>query len=67
MVSRSEDVVWEGTEEDEGDEVRLLYSSELDIVAPQDVTHDVMVLLEPHAMARFSGAFLAWSRGVSLN
>lgn len=60
-------VIWEGAEEDEGDELRLLYSSELDIVALQDVTHDTVVLLEPQAMASFSSAFLTWTHGVSLN
>ena len=60
-------VIWEGAEEDEGDELRLSYSSELDIVALRDVTHDVTVLLEPQAMARLSGAFLAWAHGASLN
>ena len=60
-------VIWEGGEEDEGDELRLLYSSELDIVALQDVTHDVTVLLEPSTMASLSGAFLTWAQGSSLN
>ena len=60
-------VIWEGAEEDEGDELRLLYSSELDIVALQDVTHDTVVLLEPQAMASFSSAFLTWTHGTSLN
>ena len=56
-----------GTEEDGGDELRLLYSSKLDIVALQDLTHDSVVLLEPQVMASLSGAFLAWAQGVSLN
>jgi hypothetical protein len=60
-------VIWEGGEEDEGDELRLLYCSELDIVALQDVTHDVTVFLEPQTMASLSGAFLAWASGASLN
>ena len=60
-------VIWEGAEEDEGDELRLLYSSELDIVALQDVTHETVVLLEPQAMASLSGAFLTWTHGTSLN
>jgi hypothetical protein len=60
-------VIWEGAEEDEGDELRLLYSGELDIVALPDVTHDVTVLLEPQTMASLSGAFLAWAQDVSLN
>ena len=66
-MSESDVVIWQGAEEDEGDELRLLYSSEHDIVALQDVTHDVTVLLEPQAMARLSGAFLAWAHGASLN
>ena len=60
-------VIWQGAEEDGGDELRLLYSSELDIVALQDVTHTVTVLLEPQAMASLSGALLAWAHGSSLN
>jgi hypothetical protein len=60
-------VIWEGAEEDEGDELRLLYSSELDVVALQDVTHDTVVLLEPQAMASLTGAFLTWAHGTSLN
>ena len=60
-------VIWEGAEEDEGDELRLLYSSELDMVALQDVARNTALLLEPQAMARLSGAFLAWAQGASLN
>ena len=59
-------VIWESVEEDGGDELRLLYSSELDIVALQDVTHDVTVFLEPQAMASLTGAFLAWSHNSTL-
>jgi membrane protein YqaA with SNARE-associated domain len=66
-VAEFDTVIWEGGEEDEGDELRLLYSSELDIVALQDVTHDVTVLLEPSTMASLSGAFLTWAQGSSLN
>ena len=66
-MSEFDRVIWEGAEEDEGDELRLLYSSELDIVALQDVTDDTAVLLEPQALARLSGAFLAWAHGASLN
>jgi len=66
-VSEFDLVIWEGAEEDEGDELRLLYSSELDIVALQDVTHDVAVLIEPQTMASLSGALLAWAQDVSLN
>ena len=40
-------VIWEGAEEDGGDGLCLLYSSELDVVSLQDVTHDVTVFLEP--------------------
>ena len=60
-------VIWQGAEEDGGDELRLLYSSELDMVALQDVTHDATVLIEPQAMTGLSGAFLTWSHGASLN
>jgi hypothetical protein len=66
-VAEFDTVIWEGGEEDEGDELRLLYSSQLDIVALQDVTHDATILLEPQAMAMLSGAFLAWAARVSLN
>ena len=66
-MSEFDTVIWEGAEEDGGDELRLLYSGELDIVALQDVTHDVTVLLEPQTMASLSGAFLARVQGVSLN
>jgi hypothetical protein len=66
-VSEFDIVIWEGTEEDGGDELRLLYNSELDLVALQDVGHDATVFLEPAAMLRLSSAFLAWSQGVSLN
>ena len=66
-MSEFDTVIWEGAEEDGGDELRLLYGSGLDIVALQDVTHDVTVLLKPQTMASLSGAFLAWAQGVSLN
>jgi hypothetical protein len=66
-VSEFDIVIWRGAEEDGGDELRLLYSSDLDMVALQDVSHDTALLLEPQAMARLSGAFLAWAQGVSLN
>ena len=67
MVAEFDTVIWEGGEEDEGDELRLLYSSELDIVALQDVSHDATLLPEPSAMASPSSAFLAWASGVSLD
>ena len=67
MAAEFDTVIWEGSEEDEGDELRLLYSSELDMVALQDVTHDATIFLEPQAMASLSGAFLAWASDVSLN
>jgi hypothetical protein len=60
-------VIWEGTEEDGGDELRLLYNRELDLVALQDVGHGATVYLEPAAMLRLSSAFLAWSEGLSSN
>ena len=66
-MTECDTVIWEGAEEDEGDELRLLYSSELDVVALQDVTHDATVFLEPQAMVSLSGAFLAWAAGASLN
>ena len=66
-MAESDVVIWQGAEEDEGDELRLLHSSDLDIVALQDATHDVTVFLKPQAMASVSGAFLAWAQGVSLN
>ena len=66
-MSEFDQVIWEGSEEDEGDELRLIYSSQLDLVALEDVTHDTTVLLEPQAMASLSGAFLSWAHGTSLN
>jgi hypothetical protein len=60
-------VIWEGAEEDGGDELRLLYNRELDLVALRDVGHDTVVFLEPQAMARLSSAFLAWAQGLSFN
>jgi len=66
-VSNFDVVIWEGTEEDGGDELRLLYDRGLDVVAMRDAGHDAVVFLEPQAMARLSGAFLAWNQGVSLN
>ena len=66
-MSEFDIVIWEGTEEDGGDELCLLYSRDLGMVALHDVTHDTVLLLEPQAMARLSGAFLAWTRGLSLN
>jgi hypothetical protein len=66
-VTEFDIVIWEGTEDDGGDELRLLYSSGVDMVARQDVTHDAVLFLEPQTMARLSGAFLAWAQGVSLN
>jgi hypothetical protein len=66
-VSEFDFVIWEGTEEDGGDQLRLLYNRDLDMVALQDVSHDAVVFLEPQAMARLSGAFLAWAHGSSLN
>ena len=66
-VSEFDQVIWEGSEEDEGDTLRLIYSSQLDLVALQSVTHDTTVLLEPQAMASLSGAFLSWAHGTSLN
>ena len=66
-MSEFDIVTSEGTEEDGGDELRLLYSRELDMVALQDVAHDAVVFLEPQAMARLSGAFLAWTHGLRLS
>ena len=66
-MSEFDIVIWQGDEEDDGDRLRLLCDSDLDIVALQDVSHDTALLLEPQAMARLSGAFLAWAQGVSLN
>jgi hypothetical protein len=67
VVSNFDVVIWEGREEDGGDEVSLRYDRDLDIVALRDAGHDAVVFLEPQAMARLSNAFLAWSQGVSLN
>jgi len=55
------------TEQDDCDGLRLLYSSDLDIVALRDLTHDATVFLEPEAMASLIAAFPAWSHGSSLN
>ena len=66
-MSEFDIVIWEGAEEDGGDELRLLYNSELDMLALQDVDHDATVFLEPAAMLRVSSAFLAWARGLNLN
>jgi hypothetical protein len=66
-VAEFDTVIWEGSEQDDGDELRLLYSSALDILALEDVTHDVTVFLEPQTMASLIGAFLAWSHVSSLN
>ncbi|MGO8683356.1 MAG: hypothetical protein ACLQUT_02065 [Thermoleophilia bacterium] len=60
-------VIWEGVEQDDGDQLRLLYNRDLDLVALHDVSHDTVVLLEPQALASLSGAFLAWAHGLSLN
>ena len=60
-------VIWEGSEEDEGDTLRLIYSSQLDLVALQDVNHKTASVVEPATMAALCGAFLAWSHGTSLN
>ncbi len=53
-MSEFDIVIWEGTEQDGGDELRLLYNSELDMVALQDVDHCAPVFLEPQAMHRLS-------------
>ena len=66
-MSEFDELIWEGSEEEEGDTLHLLYSSQLDIVALQDVSHDATLLLEPSAMASLSSAFLAWAADVSLN
>ncbi len=66
-MSEFDIVIWEGAEEDGGDELRLLYNRDLDMVALQDVSHDAVVFLEPQAMVRLGGAFLAWAQGLSLN
>jgi hypothetical protein len=66
-VSPFDVVISEGTEEEDGDEISLRYDRGLDVVALRDAGHDAVVFLEPQAMARLSGAFLAWSQGVSLN
>ena len=66
-MSEFDIVIWEGTEEDGGDKLRLLYNRELDMLALQDVDHDATVFLEPAAMARLSSAFLAWAQGLSFN
>ncbi|MGO8684348.1 MAG: hypothetical protein ACLQUT_07205 [Thermoleophilia bacterium] len=60
-------IIWEGAEQDNGDQLRLLYSRELDMLALHDVSHDTVVFLEPQPMASLSGAFLAWAHGLSLN
>ena len=39
MVAEFDTVIWQGGEEDGDDELRLLYSSQLDVVALQDVSH----------------------------
>ena len=62
-MSEFDIVIWEGTEEDDGDELRLLYDRELDMLALQDVGHDATVFLEPAAMLHLSSAFLAWAQG----
>jgi hypothetical protein len=67
VVSSFDVVIWEGTEEDGGDEISLRYDRDLDIVALRDAGHDAVVFLEPQAIARLSASFLAWARGVSLN
>lgn len=66
-MSEFDIIIWEGVEEDGGDELRVLYNSDLDTVALYDVTHETAVFLEPQVMARLSGAFLAWAQGPSLN
>ena len=66
-MSEFDIVIWEGAEEDDGDTLRLLYNSELDMLALQDVDHGSTVFLEPQAMARLSSAFLAWAQGLSFN
>ena len=66
-MSEFDIVIWEGAEEDGGDELRLLYTSELDMLALQDVDHGATVFLEPAAMLRLSSAFLAWAPGISLS
>jgi hypothetical protein len=57
-VTEFDIVIWEGTEDDGGDELRLLYSSGLDMVARQDVTHDAVLFLEPQTMARLRTRFI---------
>ncbi len=66
-MSEFDQVIWEGSEEDAGDTLRLLYSSQLDILALQDEGHDTALFIEPEAMAALCGAFLAWNHGTSLN
>ena len=66
-MNEFDEVVWEGSEEDAGDTLRLLYSSQLDIVALQHVGHNAAFVIEPQTMAALCGAFLAWSHGTSLN
>lgn len=66
-MSEFDTVIWEGEKEQGGDRLRLLYSSDLDMVALQDVGHDAVVFLEPQTMAQLCGAFLAWGHGLSLS
>ncbi|MGO8683393.1 MAG: hypothetical protein ACLQUT_02260 [Thermoleophilia bacterium] len=66
-MSEFDIVIWEGAEQDDGDQLRLLYNRDLDLIALHDESHDTVVFLEPQAMAFLSSAFLAWTHGLSLN